>query len=75
MQFSLSLCLGVESFMPSCTDGTSNRFFENEPNETCSKKRAKRQAFNFAIHKLRNHTSEGKGEKQLKERGEEKRQW
>ena len=27
--------------MPSCTDGISNRFFENEPNETCSKKRAK----------------------------------
>ena len=61
--------------MPSCTDGISNRFFENEPNETCSKKQAKRQAFNFTLDKLRNHGSKRKGEAKWKERGEEKGQW
>ena len=50
-------------------------FFKKEPNETCSKKRAKRQAFNFTLDKLTNHSSEGKGEEKWKERGEEKGQW
>ena len=55
-----SLAEDVWVWKASFTDSTSNRFFENEPNETCSKKGPKDRF--FAPDKLENHTSEGKGE-------------
>ena len=48
----------------------SSRFFENQPNEICSHmlEKASKGRF-FGPDKLQNHTNEGKGKDNKKERG------
>ena len=59
----------------------SNRFFENQPTEICShlSRKASKGSF-FKPEKLQNHSNEGKGKEEKKERGEgkeekRKKQW
>ena len=51
----------------------SNRFFENQPNEICSRlsKKASKARF-FKPEKFQNHSNEGKGKERKEERGDGK---
>ena len=50
-----------------------SRFFENQPNESCSHLREKASKDTFLRpEKLQNHSNEGKGKEKKKERGEGK---
>ena len=58
---------------------TNRRFFENQPNESCSHLSEKASIGRLSgPDKVQNHTNEGKGKEKKKEREggeEEKKQW